>query len=342
MEELKGLFSYLGSKRKMVKYLLSAFRGCSFADGFMGSGVVSLAAKLHNYKVIANDNSFISSLIGYGIIENNNLRLKKEDIAFLYMPAKEKNPYCENNYQTIAPLSTLRFIDNALENIYTLKDATYKSLMLYTIIKLFLSSKPYDNADTQHLVKDKIYKKREKKEDSYANLKGRQYGTLYTEHITKQVRSINRSIFCSVEPARFYNLDIFDFLQRPEVKGDTIYLDPPYPGAIMSYESYYAAITDMITKGGYEQKESSVFNTDGRNALSKMVELSKNFDNIIISLYTGKADDDAADGRISSEEQMEIVRKYRPKAVLKEIPFKYSLSPKKNHIYTETLIISHD
>lgn len=82
---------YQGSKRKIVPWLCECFRELDFTsvlDAFGGTGSVSYLLKRMGKKVTYNDLLHFNHQIGLALIENDDVTLQDDDIAFVLTPSR--------------------------------------------------------------------------------------------------------------------------------------------------------------------------------------------------------------------------------------------------------------
>ncbi len=250
---------YFGGKRKLCSAIFrhiaryiprEKWQGMVFVDAFLGGGAVSLFAKAQNFKVLANDISTRSFIVGKAIIENNDTLITNSDIYRLYMPNLECNHLIEKQF--VPDVFSRRhgiFLDNAFAN-------AKRPLDIYLLIKYIFTIRPYSKFSSPNAFN------RPFEEGRFDEIK-----PTYIKHTSDNLKTpleilkieknrVNAGIFSNGLENKVYKMDVFEFLRN--VYGDILYLDPPY-ASTLSYESEYKVL-DMILG---DEKPKSRFSSEG-------------------------------------------------------------------------------
>lgn len=113
---------YQGSKRSILPWFYKNFKKYDFEtvlDGFGGTGSVSYLFKLMGKKITFNDILTSNYLTGVALIENQLVKLEKEDVDFILHKNGFNYPdFIENNFKGIYYLTKEnRWLDIVCFNI---------------------------------------------------------------------------------------------------------------------------------------------------------------------------------------------------------------------------------
>ena len=305
-----SLPSYFGGKRKLARRILSHAEGEVFIDAFLGGGSVSLLAKARGFKVISNDISERSKIVGKAIIENKNTQLTDYDVYALFK--ETDNRFIRDTYPNLLLEKDVQFIDNAFANAKT-------DLQKLLLIKFLAKYKPFG------MLSNKIPKDLET-----CNIKVIKPHIKYMYKPVKALQQIkehiNYGIFDNGKDNEFHQKDVFEFLEN--VQGDTVYFDPPYAGS-QSYEEFYNILDSIL----FQKKlsvEKSKFNTgDAEKFIHQLLEKSMHIRRVIFS-FGGP--------QIDGQKLLKIVQEHRP-AELYEIQHKWAITASDEQMQTATEIL---
>ena len=251
----QALLPYFGGKRKLANKILNYAEGETFIDGFMGGGSVSLLAKAKGFRVIANDIAERSVILGRALIENDNVFIEDADIVRLFVLNPNNKHFIRDNYPKQYKAELIKFLDNARANIEQINDPIKKSIMMLLWMKVLCYYRPM--AAFGHVgAVDQLNQESEHSTDTIQKLKEHYSRPIY-DVLKDLADEINGGVFTNGLNNEVHQKDIFEFLKQ--VKGDTIYLDPPYYGS-ESYEYHYRVFDSMIT-GKKIKPKHSIFNT---------------------------------------------------------------------------------
>ena len=83
-KRFSSLPAYFGGKRRLIgkifKHMPTPGKAPVLVDAFLGGGSISLFAKARGYKLICNDISLRSHIVGRALIENNRVTLSQQDV----------------------------------------------------------------------------------------------------------------------------------------------------------------------------------------------------------------------------------------------------------------------
>ena len=306
----ESLPSYFGGKRKLARKIMSFAQGKVFIDAFLGGGSVSLLAKAQGYKVISNDISVRSDIVGKAIIENKRIKLSDYDIYSLFK--ETDNNFIHEIYPNLLLDKDEKLLDNAFANA---KSDLQKLLLIKFLFKYkpfsMLSNKIPENISTSNL---KVIK---------PHLK---YMFKPTKALKQIKEQINQGIFDNGQDNKHHKMDVFEFLEQ--VQGDTIYFDPPYAGS-QSYEEFYNILDSILIQEKIPVEKSKFNSADAEAFLHKLIEKSMHIPKVIFSF--GGPD-------IDGQKMLSIVQEHRP-AELHEIQHKWAITATKESMQTATEIL---
>ena len=307
-----SLRPYFGGKRKLCPVIFShiakhlpreQWQGKVFVDAFLGSGAVSLYAKVQGFKVIANDIAERSVIAGKALIENNNVILTDEDIFKLFLANPDNSHFIVKEF--VPDVFTEKhavFLDNAFPN-------AKRPIDKYLLIKYIFHIRPYSKFSSPNAFN------RPMSEGRYDEIK-QTYNRAIHNNLDSQLNilqieknRINTGIFSNGFRNEVHKQDVFDFIC--EVTGDVLYLDPPYAGTL-SYENEYG-ILDKILRD--ENPKSKFSSDDGVAILDALLAKSGEFPLWVISFGN-------AGGKNALDELVEIVSRYR-KCEAKEFLYRH-------------------
>ena len=236
---------YLGAKFVLLNWIEKFIpKDCrNVLDAFAGTQSVAFLMKQLGFRVITNDFLQFNHQIGLGLIENNQVRIEKEDLEILFAESSE------TSYRLIQDLYTnlfftgeqAKFLDKFRGNLELL-ESPYKRALAFAIMNRSLTRKILMGhfAHTQALV--------------YANTPIR---VRRNPSIAKPVKDLfleflpdyNDAVFDNGKDNKSFNRNILDLL--PELlKTETIdfvYFDPPYCNSHADYQSFYH-LTETFTE----------------------------------------------------------------------------------------------
>jgi hypothetical protein len=277
---------YLGGKRRLcplifreVDRILPRRTWCerTFLDGFLGGGSVSLYAKAQGFRVVATDIAERSIAVGQALIENNRVRLTREDVLQLAAPTDGPPGRIERGY----PPRTFtgpqaRLLDRALVLADQAPDRTKAALFRLLAIRVALLAHPMSQvrAGTIHRLSSGEY---ESITESclYHYVDGLRLAR--PEKLWELASQINAGVFQG--QATVLKASILEKL--PSIEADVAYFDPPYPG-VMSYEKEYRVIDEILE--GSARPTSPFTAKDGAGLLDSLFERAQHIPVWLLSL----------------------------------------------------------
>jgi len=337
----RGLFSYIGGKRLLSQKIIAYAEGDIFIDAMAGACSMSLLAKHKGFTVISNDISNRSYITQLALIENSTEKIAQEDIARLFVPS-ENSGFIEKMYSPkyfTKPIA--QFLDNAFAVIVKIENIHKQALLRHLLISFILRIRSFSRfgltQDTKMIEDGKAVELLEMASSSRAKK-----ALMNMEHpfavLPRIAQDVNSAVVNTGKDCAANNQDVFDFLRN--VKGDTVYLDPPYPGSC-SYEETYQVL-DSILEGKEIRMPVSVFNRkDSEKFFGEMFEACDHIPLVLVSCGKNPqadADKDSYEG----VELLEIAKRYRKNSKLVTFQHKWtinSLAKKKQSEAIEYLLI---
>jgi hypothetical protein len=311
---LKALPPYFGGKRRLLgrifKHVPRPGEAPVFVDAFLGGGSVSLFAKGRGYRVVCNDIALRSYIVGKALIENNHVRLTREDVTRLFVEGEPESHFIEENFaRSVVTTKHARFLDNAFP-VAREAEEPKKWLLLLLLVKYVLRMRPMGNFGAKTIVRQAEDRKWEEMNPNYLrdiisrNLHG--HPRTVAEGLRKQ---INSGVFSNGLENHVCQQDVFEFLEHAE--GNILYLDPPYAGT-SSYETSLRAL-DSIIEGRLVEREPSEFSKmDALRVLETLFDAGRKFPVWVIS-YGNQA--------VNLEDLVKLVGKFKKDVIADDVPY---------------------
>lgn len=273
--------NYIGNKRKINDWIVDLIPNdvITILDAFAGGNSVSYKLKSKGYNVITNDILYSSYIISKALVENQTTRLTREKLLLL----KSKT-----NSVNINLLNQLSFLKNKLYFDYevyelhlllqlTFKLKSYEKYLFVSLLRRAMIRKlPYSRMNIEW---DQIVKLRDENYSYQKYGRKRAYHNLpFFDHILSDLDSYNGAIFDSKTICKSYNKDILSLLKSIQEPIDLIYFDPPYPGTMNDYHSFYGDIDHIFKKNKLNfinLHETDSFLSNFNKILSLAVKKSK-------------------------------------------------------------------
>jgi adenine-specific DNA methylase len=333
---------YQGSKEKIVKWIWGQVLSLnlefeSVLDAFGGTGVVGYYAKIMGKSVTFNDILRSNYYIGKAIIENDNVRLNKDDLEFLLTKHEEIDypTFIQDTYRNVYYTDEENaWLDMIVRNIRELKNEYKIALAMSALFQACLVKRPYNLFHRANLYMRFADVKR-----SFGNKKT--WDTPFPNHFVKFVEELNSCVFSNGKKNKALNMDVF------EIDGDydLVYLDPPYfskKRGATDYYLYYHFLEGLciyLEKGedcwrrliDFSRKpkplkhgtkiEYAMMPWLKKSMIIKAFDrLFKKFsDSIIVLSYN-------SDGVPSESEIVRMLKKYKKNVVVRRIQHQYALS----------------
>lgn len=285
MEHNYPKVNFIGNKKKLTTWIINNFpiKSGVVLDLFCGGCSVSYSLKEAGFDVFSNDVLYSNYVLAKALIENNNTVLSQKDIKYsdnarLIAKYKDKINFMVNklyyDYE-IDELSKLLAVSESYDG--------YQYYMFLSLLRRAMIRKlPYSRMNVPW---EQIKKLRDEKY-SYAKYgRARAYHNLtFIEHMQENLDNYNNAVFSSKATCKALNYDALEAIKKVG-KIDAIYMDPPYPGTMNNYDSFYGVYDEIFN----EKKEHTNFNNKKifLNNLNALINVALNKTKyVILSLNT--------------------------------------------------------
>ena len=281
-----ALPAYLGGKRRLCPTIFREvdrilprrhWPGLTFLDAFLGGGSVSLYAKAQGFRVTACDIAERAIVVGGALIENQRVKLTREDVLRLAAPPRGPVGPIEAKFcpSVFAP-NQARFLDHAFAVAAETQDRAKAALIRLLAIRVALLAHPMSQVrpGTIHRLQTGEY---ESITESclYHYVDGLRLTR--PKQLWDLAQRINAGVFQG--DAQVMKRSVLDAL--PEIHADVAYFDPPYPG-VMSYEKEYRVIDEMLE--GHTRPTSPFTAKDGAAMIDDLFERAQHIPIWVLSL----------------------------------------------------------
>lgn len=237
---MKGEFPstrYQGSKAKLVDWIWQQIADIDFItclDAFGGTGAVAYRLKQAGKQVTYNDLLRFNYHVGVALIENSNVRLSMDEVAWLLAKHPEVNypSFVEDNFHDIYFTDDENaWIDQTITNIRQLSNPYKFALAFFALCQACLIKRPFNLFHRKNL-----YMRLADVDRSFGNKST--WDKPFDEAFRDFVAEANRAVFDNGEENRALNYEAV------EVPGeyDLVYIDPPYisaRGTSVDYLGFY-------------------------------------------------------------------------------------------------------
>lgn len=321
---------YVGSKRKVVKWIWSNIKHLTFdtfLDALGGTGVVGYYAKSRGKGVTFNDILKHNYITGRAIIENNSAILTKKDVSFL-LTKHQKIEYQTLIQETFKDIyytdQENAWLDMIVTNIRQLKNEYKMALAYYALFQACLVKRPFNLFHRKNLYLRFASVKR-----GFGNKKT--WDTPFPVHFKKFVKEANSLVFDNGRKNKALNLDVFNIPGRY----DLVYIDTPYFSAHsmvgVDYHQFYHFLEGLVDYDNWRE----MVDWDSKHRRLKpnpCVWTNKNkihdaFDRLFEKFAGNALVVSYRSGGIPSEEEMvALLKKYKKDVSVKRKRYKYVLS----------------
>ncbi|CAI2612857.1 hypothetical protein AKUH1B105A_01070 [Apilactobacillus kunkeei] len=237
--------NYIGNKRKLSSWIISKIPSDveTVTDAFAGGGSVSYAFKENNYDLVTNDVLFSSFVICKALIENKDTILAPkvfDNLDYYVNKKSDKLNWMKNDLYFDYEVDELeRIVNFAKDNLIGYEYYIFLALLRRAMIRKL----PYSrmNVNWENIVKlrdeEYSYKKYGRKR-AYHNKS-------FEFHMLDAVNDYNLSVFDSGKFVKAEHMDVIELLKKYP-KRDLLYLDPPYPGTMNNYDSFYGKFDEIF------------------------------------------------------------------------------------------------
>lgn len=281
-----GTANYLGGKRDLAEVLFRAIRQADPAppptrvlvDAFAGSCSVSLIGKVMGYRVIANDTGARSEALGKALVENSHVQLDESDVhlalttkpAGRYMPPVEHLMWPDDTREIMAGICAAADTYARPEKRWLLRALAVKTALTISQFgrpRMSVGRKARDgrHGDASSARQAKALRTLEEPRKVVLSCASHMYGRIFTNGQRNEM----------------HRMDVLDFLSS--VKGDIVYLDPPYPGTL-AYEPAYIGIDALLDNRELDGVPSRFSADDGWKFIGEVLDAAEHIPTWVLSL----------------------------------------------------------
>ena len=243
---------YQGSKAKLVDWIWENTKELDFSnaiDIFGGTGVVGYFLKQKGKQVYYNDYLKSNYYIGLALIENNTVKLSKQEIEKLLM----KDPDYDYRYFIYDTFKDIyytdeenKWLDIVVQNIRRIDNIYRKAVAYYALFQACLVKRPFNLFHRRNLYLRFTDVKR-----SFGNKTT--WDRPFEEHLVDFINEINYLIYDNGKQNKAYNLDVCEI----EGNFDLVYIDPPYTsskGVSVDYLNFYHFLEGLTDYENWRNK----------------------------------------------------------------------------------------
>lgn len=319
---------YFGGKRKLIRWIFGniaqvipaqEWERVTLLDALLGGGSISFYAKAQGFqKILANDISERSQILGQALLVNQKLRLTETDLHLAFSGGSpDYSPGFIRTHYTPDVFSTrhAQLLDGVLSYAHQSQDPIKKALLLTLLwhlasefvcfpTSLGTSNRPYAEALDGLRTWEGLNPKRFS-DGSISHLLQPTFQVLKAKG-----NLINRGILGG-SPVQLSQQDAITFVGQNQ--GEILYLDPPYAGTL-SYEKSNQVLDSLLTrKLPIQSPESSPFSKSS-DALAPLLESARHIPIWVLS-YGNK--------EISLEDLVALVKRHAGNRTVQGFSKKY-------------------
>jgi adenine-specific DNA methylase len=339
---------YQGSKRRILAWLFSAFEKLKFEtvlDGFGGTASVSYLLKSMKKQVCYNDFLLSNYYIGLALVENNQVKLDRDDLKFILRRNGFHYPsFIENSFGGVYYLDhENRWLDTVVYNIKMLSEKydgeilkIKRAIAFFALFQACLCKRPFNLFHRKNL------------NLRLANVT-RSFGnkTTWDTDFEKLFLRFNNELSNKIFSNGYANkAECSDILKFKERDFDLVYFDPPYvrpeEKSPQDYFSLYHFLEGLVdyenwgSKIDWTRKNKCLIrtiNTWETNNVEENFEhlFSKFRDSIIVVSYSEP-------GYPAINKIKDLLLQYKSKVEVIRTDYRYKLNRKNGQEMHEVLI----
>lgn len=243
---------YQGSKSKIASWIWDNIKCLNFnstLDAFGGTGIMGYLLKTKNKQVFYNDILKFNYYIGTALIENDSVKLSKEDTKFLlnYHSGIDYGTFIQDTFQEIYYTDEEnKWLDMVVANIENLDSFYKKAVAYYALFQACIIKRPFNLFHRKNL-----YVRLADVDRSFGNKAT--WDKPFDCHFRKFVDEINNCVFSNGMENKAFNLNVFD-VDNIGNNFDLIYIDTPYiskEGVGVDYLEFYHFLEGIVNYGNW-------------------------------------------------------------------------------------------
>lgn len=349
LHEMVPSTRYQGSKRRILPWLYENLKNLEFKtvlDGFGGTASVSYLFKLMQKKVTFNDALLSNFQTGIALIENESVRLDRNDLEFLLHENGFKYPsFIQETFKDIYYLDAEnKWLDTVIFNINMLSQKydgetlkKKKALAFYILFQACLSKRPFNLFHRKNLNLRLSKVKR-----SFGNRTT--WDTDFKTLVLRFHNEISQKIFSNGLNNKAIRTDI---MKIKDNDFDLVYLDPPYTRLgethPKDYHSLYHFLEGLVDYNNWRKRIN--WETKNRRLIRENNEWNKNsleenfdklfekFQDSILVISYGEP------GNPTIQKIKELLLHYKSEIIISKTEYKYKLNRKNGEDMREVLMI---
>ena len=340
---------YQGSKRRLLPWFYEIFNKIEFEsvlDGFGGSASTSYLFKLMGKRIFFNDILKSNYQTGVALIENDCVKLEKNDIEFLLSSGSSQFPSFitdtfadiyyypeENKWLDMIVFNIRRLSENYKGDVLKKKQA----LAFHALFQACLSKRPFNLFHRKNL-----YLREADVTRSFGNKKT--WDIKFPNLFRKFALEVSSKVFSNNQDNRAFCSDL---LSLENCDYDLVYLDPPYQRPSENhpkdYHSLYHFLEGLVdydnwpSKVDFSKKHRPLRKMPSKfNSLEPLERFNlvfEKFNKSIIAISYGSP------GNPTTDELKELLSKYKRSVQVFDTEFSYKLNRKNGSDLREVLIV---
>lgn len=314
--------NFIGNKEKVGDWITSNFQdgANSVFDAFSGGCSISYKAKEMGYKVISNDVMKVNYHLAKAIIQNNKYKLDSRDVEKIFSGRPQKGFIYKNYSEVYFYPEECMQLDQYWKNIDKLINNTYKKSLAFSLLRrAMIRKRPYSRFNV--LWKKVVQLRNEEYSYKHYKRKRAYHNESFKTHFLKELDTYNLSVFCNGQKNKAFNKNIFDVIDK--VEADIIYLDPPYPGTMNDYYSFYGFLDEFISQKNTKPFSNSFTDRSKvKEEFNYLFSKSQNYKHLLLSLNSKSYPD--------KETMLKLLKKYFTKVELLEKDHNYQITGRNN------------